>query len=321
MSKVKSISKRTLALILSLLMLLSSGIVGTLAANVDLAPTGVDHSGGYIYFLKPSTWTESTVMMFIGHSSYTSVYTMTKVSNTDNLYRYTMPSWDGATYLAFANASSAWGTGGWGPDNRTNASHYTNVYNNYGFNSGNYYLWKPGGTSNDTGITPSNSTAVSLLNKTTKANVYSTTVDGTSYTSNASAGTVTVSGYGMSAYNTTSAVSSSSSASTAYASASIAVGSTATFTATAEDGYEFEGWYSSSTGTAPLSTDPEYTYSYGISTTAYTVYAKFREVVTDATVTFKNGTATHTTQTVAIGDAPTTPTAPTKQATPSRVGL
>ena len=312
MSKVKSISKRTLALILSLLMLLSSGIVGTLAANVELAPTGVNHSGGYIYFLKPSTWTDSTVMMFIGHDSYTSVYTMTKVSNTDNLYRYTMPSWSGATSLAFANASSAWGTGSWGPDNRKNASHYTNVYNNYGFNSNNYYLWKPGGTSNDTGITPSNSTAVSLLNKTTKANVYSTTVDGTSYTSNASAGTVTVSGYGMSAYNTASAVSSTSTASTAYASASIAVGSTAKFTATAKDGYEFEGWYSSSTITTPLSTNPEYTYSYNISTTAYTVYAKFREVVTDATVTFKNGTATHTTQTVAIGDAPTTPTAPTK---------
>lgn len=39
---IKSISKRTLALILSMLMLLSSGIVGTLAANVELAETGAE---------------------------------------------------------------------------------------------------------------------------------------------------------------------------------------------------------------------------------------------------------------------------------------
>lgn len=310
---IKSISKRTLALILSMLMLLSSGIVGTLAANVELAPTGsVNHTGGYIYFLKPSTWTDTYVMMFIGHDSYTAVYQMTKVSNTDNLYRYTMPSWSGATYIAFANAGSVWGEGSWGPSNRTNATHYTNVYNNYQFNSGSYYLWTPSGTSNNTAITPSYYSSYSSLNKTTRANVYSTTADGTSYSSNAAAGTVTVSGYYMSAYNTTSARSVTSTSSTAYASTTLAVGSTATFEATANDGYEFEGWYSSSTSTTALSTEAKYTYSYGISTTAKTVYAKFREVVTDATVTFMDGTTTHDTQTVTIGDTPTTPTAPTK---------
>lgn len=311
---IKSISKRTLALLLSMLMLLSSGIVGTLAANVELAPTGsVNHTGGYIYFLKPSTWTSTYVMMFIGHDSYTSVYQMTKVSNTDNLYRYTMPSWSGATYIAFANADSLWSSNNWGPDNRTNATHYTNVYNNYQFNSGSYYLWTPDGTSNNTAITPSYYSSSSSLNKTTRANVYSTTADGTSYSSKAAAGTVTVSGYYMSDYKTASARSAvTSTSSTAYASTTLAVGSTATFEATANDGYEFEGWYSSSTSTTALSTEAKYTYSYGISTTAKTVYAKFREVVTDATVTFMDGTTTHDTQTVTIGDTPTTPTAPTK---------
>lgn len=310
---IKSISKRTLALVLSMLMLLSSGIVGTLAANVELAPTGVDHSGGYIYFLKPSTWTSTYVMMFIGHDTYTAVYQMTKVSNTDNLYRYTMPSWSGATYIAFANADSLWGNGSWGSSNRTNATHYTNVYNNYQFNSGSYYLWTPDGTSNNTAITPSYYSSYSSLNKTTRANVYSTTADGTSYSSKAAAGTVTVSGYYMSDYKTATARSVvTSTSSTAYASTTLAVGSTATFEATANDGYEFEGWYSSSTSTTALSTEAKYTYSYGISTTAKTVYAKFREVVTDATVTFMDGTTTHNEQTVTIGETPTTPTAPTK---------
>lgn len=42
MNKIKSISKRVLAVILATLMLLTSGIVGTLAANVDLAETGAN---------------------------------------------------------------------------------------------------------------------------------------------------------------------------------------------------------------------------------------------------------------------------------------
>lgn len=142
-------------------------------ANVDTAVTSVDHTGGYVYFLKPSTWTETYVMMLIGHSSYTSVYTMTKVSNTDNLYRYTMPSWSGATYVAFINGSSTWNSGSWGSSNRTNATHYTNVYNNYTFNSGSYYVCVPASTSNDASLTINYKSSYSNLNLTTRANVYS----------------------------------------------------------------------------------------------------------------------------------------------------
>ena len=143
----------------------------------------VDHTGGYVYFLKPSTWTESKVMMFIGHDSYTSVYEMTKVSNTDNLYRYTMPSWGGATYVAFANAGSVWGSGNWGPNNRTNAPHYTNVYNNYGFNNGSYYVVVPASTSNNANITINYKSSASNLNLTTRANVYGSTDGGSTYSS------------------------------------------------------------------------------------------------------------------------------------------
>ena len=249
----------------------------TLILGVSNAWGAVDHTGGYIYFLKPSTWTESKVMMFIGHNSYTSVYEMTKVTNTDNLYRYTMPSWGGATYVAFANASSVWGSGNWGPNNRTNAPHYTNVYNNYRFDSGSYYVVVPANTSNNAGITINYTGAsASTINLTTEA-----------IASDKAHGTVSVSGYYMSAYNkasTRSAV--SSSASNATASTTLAPGSTATFNATASTGYEFEGWYDAATGGNQLSTNSTYTFKYDISYTGKTVYARFK--AKQYTITYKD---------------------------------
>ena len=236
----------------------------------------VDHTGGYIYFLKPSTWTESKVMMFIGHNSYTSVYEMTKVSNTDNLYRYTMPSWGGATYVAFANDSYVWGTGDWGPSNRTNAKHYTNVYNNYGFNSGSYYVVVPASTSNNAGITINYKSSAANLNLTTKA-----------IASNKAHGTVSVSGYYMSNATTASTRSAvSSTSSNATASTTLAPGSIATFKATASTGYEFVGWYDAATGGNQLSTSTTYTYKYDISYTGKTVYGRFK--AKEYTITYKD---------------------------------
>ena len=236
----------------------------------------VDHTGGYVYFLKPSTWTESKVMMFIGHNSYTSVFEMTKVDNTDNLYRYTMPSWGGATYVAFANDSYVWGTGNWGPSNRTNAKHYTNVYNNYGFNSGSYYVVVPASTSNNASITINYKSSASNLNLTTKA-----------IASDKAHGTVSVSGYYMSNATTASTRSAvSSTASNATASTTLAPGSTATFNATASTGYEFEGWYDAATGGNQLSTKSTYTFKYDISYTGKTVYARFK--AKQYTITYKD---------------------------------
>ena len=245
----------------------------------------VDHTGGYVYFLKPSTWTESKVMMFIGHNSYTSVFEMTKVDKTDNLYRYTMPSWGGATYVAFANDSYVWGTGNRGPSNRTNAKHYTNVYNNYGFNSGSYYVVVPASTSNNAGITINYKSSASNLNLTTRANVYGSTDGGSTYASKAAAGTVSVSGYYMSNYSTASTRSAvSSTSSQAYASTTLAPGSTATFKATASTGYEFVGWFDAASGGTAVSTSTTYTYKYDISYADKTVYARFK--ANSYTITF-----------------------------------
>ena len=241
----------------------------------------VNHTGGYIYFLKPSTWTDSKVMMFIGHDSYTAVFEMTKVSNTDNLYRYTMPSWDGATYVAFANAGNVWGSGNWGASNRTNAPHYTNVYENYGFYSGSYYVIVPSGTGNNAGITINyTGTTASSVNLTTKA-----------IASNASAGTVSVSGYYLSSATAVSERSAvSSTASNATASTTLAPASTATFKATANTGYEFVGWYDAASGGNRLSASATYTAKYDISFEGKTVYARFN--ARTYTVTLDNQDAT-----------------------------
>ena len=260
----------------ALIAILSVGLVTVPATREVETVEAVDHTGGYVYFLKPSTWTSSKVMMFIGHNSYTSVYEMTKVSNTNNLYCYTMPSWGGATYVAFANASSLWGSGSWGPSNRTNATHYTNVYNNYGFNSGSYYIVVPASDSNNAGISINyKGTSANTINLTTRAEVYCDKV------SNAAAGTVSVSGYYMSAYNTASTRSAvSSTSSVAYASTTLAPGSTATFTATVNDGYEFIGWSTSSDESNEsniVSSNTTYEYKYDISYSGKTIYALFKE--------------------------------------------
>ena len=275
----------------------------------------VDHTGGYVYFLKPSTWTESKVMMFIGHDSYTSVYEMTKVSNTDNLYRYTMPSWGGATYVAFANAGSVWGSGNWGSSNRTNAPHYTNVYKDYGFNSGSYYVIVPASTSNNAGITINYKSSASNLNLTTRANVYGSTDGGSTYASKAAAGTVNVSGFYMSSYSTASTRSAvSSTSSQAYASTTLAPGSTATFKATASTGYEFVGWFDAASGGTAVSTSTTYTYKYDISYTGKTVYARFKAKQSAITLNQENATTTGTTSVTATYGVtmPTIATLPTR---------
>ena len=261
-----------------------------LLMGVSNAWGNVNHTGGYIYFLKPSTWTENTVMMFIGreeyNNDYTSVYTMTKVDNTDNLYRYTMPKWDNANYVTFANASNAWGSGNWYSENRKNASHYTNVYKDYQFKTNSYYVVVPANTSNDAGITINQKSSASDLNLTTQANVYGSTDGGITYASMAAAGTVSVSGYYMSDYSTASTRSAvSSTASQAYASTTLAPGSTATFKATAKTGYEFVGWFTAESGGTAVSTDATYTFKYDISYTSKTLYARFKKL-TECTLTF-----------------------------------
>lgn len=118
---IKSISKRTLALVLSMLMLLSSGIVGTLAANVELAPTGKTYvSGEYIYFKNSyvygwnnTLWIVSGMTLW-GHLYSSSASTDVKFSlysgtaNAENaIYRAKIPSDATYTNVVFARADNS----------------------------------------------------------------------------------------------------------------------------------------------------------------------------------------------------------------------
>ena len=136
--------KRVLSLILVLVMLI--GLMPQTALNVEAA----DHTGGTIYFQKPTdpNWQGNVVQLAIGKDSYTDVYEMKQVNETD-WYTCEIPSWGGATYCAVITNGNLWGSGNWGPSNLSNAQHYAVVYDeNYTFNSGSYYYLVPSSSDN-----------------------------------------------------------------------------------------------------------------------------------------------------------------------------
>ncbi|MBQ2687013.1 MAG: InlB B-repeat-containing protein [Clostridia bacterium] len=322
MNKIKSISKRTIALVLSMLMLLSSGIVGTLAANVELAPVGANTvAGGYVYFDNTKTqWTDSCIQFVIGHGSFSRTYTMSKIANTNlyyvNLSSSTYHDWSDATYYAVIGTSSKWGDGNWGSSNLTNATHRTAAYTT-GYNMDGdtkRHLVTPSTSSNGTSISINyKGTTYSSLNSNQTVYVRSAESGGSTYSNDASAGTVKVEGYYLSANSTAASRSAATTLGSTYTTyASLAAGTTVKLTATVNEGYTFKGWYNSSgtqVGTA-------LTYSYAHSGSAATYYARYEKVETKVTATFNdwNGTKLYEVEV----DKGTTPTY--GGATPTREG-
>lgn len=233
--------KSAISILLVVMMLLSAGMSSIIAATVDMAQTGVDHSGGYIYFDNSVTnWTDSYIYLVIGHDGYSSVYRMTKIENT-NLYYYPMGSWSGATYCRILGNSTVVESGSWGSGNTKGATHYTNVYNDWTFQSGNTYVITPSSSSNNCGI-----------NISYKGNGYS------ELNSNQTVG-VKVADYGSSSYNEATDTGISVSASTyqlnGNGTSTTSSGATAAAVKTANvelsytnvpDGYTFKGWYNES---------------------------------------------------------------------------
>lgn len=280
-TSIKRISKRTIAIILSVLMVVTSFAFGTITAS---ATNSVN--GGYIYFDNSKTsWTDSSIQFVIGHSTYSRTYVMTQVSGTKlyyvNLGSQTYSTWNDATYYAFIGSSSKWGDGGWGPDNTTNATHYTGTYTSaYNTTTTGTYLFTPSGSSNGTSITPSYQSSYSGLNYTQTGSVY--TDAGSGYTSSAAGGTVNLSGYYMSGNGTSGSSSTTSTSSASTATYNAANTSNMTMTATPASGYNFIGWYDSTSSSATaLGTNS--TYSYTVSGTK-TVYARFQIASVSASV-------------------------------------
>lgn len=274
----KSFAKRVISMLLVTIMVFSLGIVGLTsasAADVEMAETGGNHgANAYLYFIKPSGW--SNVSMLIGHNSYSEMRTFTQL--TGNLYYLKMVQWDGWTQWAIIDAT------GWTSSNEqvsgriANLSNKTDINTSYEFGANNTYLIKT-----TTANTVWYENGYEGLDSVQYAYAQVSTDGGATGTTNSSAGTVSISTKQM----TNNGVVSSS---TGTNSATAANGSTVTMTATEKDGYTFLGWYNSS---GRVSTSK--TYSYTCSGSSVTRYARFEKSVSidspTATIGSEGGTS------------------------------
>ena len=88
-------------------------------------------SGGSMYFDNSQTqWNDGSIMLIIGKSTYSSVYTMMADPTTANRWYCNLPSsgWSDAEYMAVISGSKSWKSGNFGPDNLVNANHYSAAY-------------------------------------------------------------------------------------------------------------------------------------------------------------------------------------------------
>ena len=110
---LKRISKRSLALILGILMLFSTLMVGSITAHA------LDVTNGYYYFDNTNTnW--SNVAMAVGHETWKCSYPLTKISGTNIWYYYLTSTWGGANGYYFYNGNTSEGGTG---------SNYYDYYN------------------------------------------------------------------------------------------------------------------------------------------------------------------------------------------------
>ena len=139
-------SKSALAVILALCMLMSCLYVGLVPTDASVVhneeqigavandeQVGALSVAGYIYFIKPSDW--SNVSLFVGHSGYSCGYNMSNISGT-NLYYVNQSAWNDSTQYCFIDASN------WGSENHSiearwgYASHHSKLNDSYAMNSG-----------------------------------------------------------------------------------------------------------------------------------------------------------------------------------------
>ena len=217
----------------------------------------------YVYFEKPSDWTQ--VALLLGHDSYSIGYNMTKISNT-NLYYWKTASWGGYNAYAFIDAKD-WGGEGNGssskPDTRKKwATHYSSTLTTaiakcHLFNS----------TKSIKSSTTSTTAYATVVNRTQTIKVQlkdgSNWVDATVVPADLKASTYAL---------TSSTAAGEKSASLAKESTTVSATVDAAYSATVSlsctnvlDGYMFEGWYDANGNTIT---------SYTVSD-AHTVYARF----------------------------------------------
>ena len=275
-----------------LLSVLCCLIISLMSISSDAAPT---FKGGYAYFDNTKTnWSDTYIYLCIGKDSYTEVRRMTKISNT-KLYYNALPTsgWTDATYMAvIGTGGSSWGSGSWGPSNRTNAAHYTNTWatGNWGFNSGNVNMFTPASGSNNATLSCTYiGNAYASLNNDQTINVQVSTDGKQTYTTPTTCpASVAFSSKTFAAYtscNTSSSGTCSGSTKTITKKAGYTATTTLTMSSLSSD-YVFDGWYEGST---QLSTATTYTY---YPTAAKTITARFHKKYALTVTASGNGSVT-----------------------------
>ena len=114
-------------------------------------------SGGCMYFDNSQTqWKDGSIMLIIGKSTYSSVYSMMADPTTPNRWMCDLPSsgWSDAEYMAVISASKSWKSGNFGPDNLVNAKHYSAAYTaGLSTTSGQGFLFTPQSAGNGCNLT------------------------------------------------------------------------------------------------------------------------------------------------------------------------
>lgn len=240
----------------------------------------------YFYYYNSGNWTNCAAIFGRQkwENNWTDCWNLSNVTNTKLYYAELQTYWNN-TYneiavLNVVKAGNDWKGEGSDIESRwgyaTNGEHTDNVVKDYNLNYHETYLWDGVGASTLTHVSSNQSTGYTGLNHSQTVKKYTTT-NGTTYSeASVNSGTVTISAYKMTGYNTASNASNSATmdeASETTASKDAAYTSTVTMTASANSGYVFMGWYADGNGGDPLETSTTYTYSAPYE--AKTVYARF----------------------------------------------
>ena len=135
-----------------------TAILLLLLMGVSNAWAGNNFTQGVVVYFDNTETQWSSIYLRVGHSGYSSAYQVTsKVSGTDALYQYTLPSWDGYDAFSFANKSGRTGNYTiYQPSNYKYSSNYPSGQTTYfsGWNLDKRRLFIPKSVSNtDNGCT------------------------------------------------------------------------------------------------------------------------------------------------------------------------
>ena len=246
------------------------------------------HWKGKVYFVAPETWdltnysyvqvniTRTTSATASNHQEY--VGSMTRLG-TSRMYYLVLDAnhsnWGQNEYLAFTANDHAYNSGSFA----LNGNHYYTKPISYDCNnSDNYYLFKPNAGDNYNTVTGTWGENRDILKAAQTVQIC------TNGNSSASGGKVTLKGYYFSADNSiTQSTATSTSATETYNGA--VIGSEMTLTASANTGYEFDGWYNAASDGTLLSSSATYTYNVY---EAKTIYARFTQSCIPPTLSFDN---------------------------------